>query len=296
MSDLVDAPLRYSTVIDSDKIATIKQEFKLSDGEVVKLEIPKFNNESDEYLLLTLREFNDMTVTYDLFTLLNGSKVYDRFRRCLSGDALDTWNGLIVGKTKDSTNFKTAQLELVETLIGDEAHDDQVEYLKDTRKPHDMDVSKWIQRMKTINSYLPTLKDGASSLTEVQLVKIITKNVPKAWKTQFKLADGHKSRTTIEALKKLRMLEKEEKHEKQIKLKARETGHQKRNAGSSGKIFNNKCTRCKDDEHEWFDCPKYNKNSKVYKAREAAELSQESHALESSTHEREIDFTDDDSR
>ena len=280
MSDLVDAPLRYSTVIDSDKIATIKQEFKLSDGEVVKLEIPKFNNESDEYLLLTLREFNDMTVTYDLFTLLNGAKVYDRFRRCLSGDALDTWNGLIVGKTKDATNFKTAQLEMVETLIGDEAHDDQVEYLKDTRKPHDMDASKWIQRMKTINSYLPTLKDGASSLTEIQLVKIITKNVPKAWKTQFKLADGHKSRTTIEALRKLRLLEKEE---KQIKLKAKETGHQKRNAESSG--FKNKCTRCKDDDHEWFDCPKYNKMSKPYKAREAAEKgSKENYALDSRRH------------
>ena len=142
MSDLVDAPLKYKTMIDSDKLATIKQEFKLADNEIVKLEIPKFNNESDEYLLLTLREFNDMIKTYDLFTLLNATKFYDRFRRCLSGDAVDTWNGLIAGTTKNLANFTTAQLELVETLIGDEAYDDQIEYLQDTQKLPDMDVNK----------------------------------------------------------------------------------------------------------------------------------------------------------
>ena len=106
---------------------------------------------------------------------------------------------------------------MVETLIGDEAYDEQAGYLQDTRKPHDMEVHKWIQRMKTINSYLPTLSDGSVSLTEIQLVKIITKNIPKAWKTQFKLADGHKLKITIEAQKKLRLLEKGEKHRKQIK-------------------------------------------------------------------------------
>ena len=192
MNKLVDAPLKYKTVVDSEKLKKIKQEFKLADDEIIKLAIPKYNNESDEYLLLTLREFNDIVDTYDLFTLLNATKVYDRFQRCLSGDALDTWNGLIAGTTKDSANFTTAQLELVETLTGDEAYADQIEYLQDTRKPIDMDINKWIQRMKTINSYLPTLQGGAVSLTELQLVKIITRNIPKAWKTQFKLADDHR--------------------------------------------------------------------------------------------------------
>ena len=165
---------------------------------------------------------------------------------------------------------------MVETLIGDEAYDEQLEYFQDTRKPHDMEVHKWIQQMKTINSYLPTLSNGAISLTEIQLVKIITRNIPKAWKTQFKLADGYKLKTTIEAQKKLRLLKKEEKSQKQIKLKDKEVFKRKEDNKSSGN-FKNKCTRCKDDEHEWFDCPKYNKNSKFYKAREDAEINQESH-------------------
>ena len=98
--------------------------------------------------------------------------------------------------------------------------------------------------MKTINSYLPTLSDGSVSLTEVQLVKIITKNIPKAWKTQFKLADGHKLKTTIEAQKKLRLLEKDEKHRKQFKLKEKEKDVFKRKKdGGSSDTFKNKCTR-----------------------------------------------------
>ena len=103
---------------------------------------------------------------------------------------------------------------MVETLIGDEAYDEQKEYLQDTRKPHNMEVHKCIQRMKTISSYLPTLSNRDISLTEIQLVKILTRNIPKTWKTQFKLAHGHKLKTTIEAQKKLLLLEKEEKYRK----------------------------------------------------------------------------------
>ena len=65
------------------------------------------------------------------------------------------------------------------------------------------------------------------------------------------------------------MPEKEEKREKQTRLKEKEIGQQRKNIDSSGR-FKNKCTWCKDDDHEWYDCPKYNVKSKYYKAREAA--------------------------
>ena len=110
-------------MIDSDKVALIKQKIKLSNDNIVKLEIPKYNNENDELLLLTLQEFNDIVNTYDIFTHLDTAKVYDRFQRCLCGDTLDTWNSLISGSTKTMANFKTAQTKLAETLIGDEAYD-----------------------------------------------------------------------------------------------------------------------------------------------------------------------------
>lgn len=57
-------------------------------------------------------------------------------------DSEDVWTSLISGSTKNTANFKTAQIELVETLIGDEAYDKHIEYLQDTRKSHDKDVHK----------------------------------------------------------------------------------------------------------------------------------------------------------
>ena len=67
----------------------------------------------------------------------------------------------------------------------------------------------------------------ANDQTRILLVKIITKNIPKAWKTQFKLVDGHRAKTTIEAQKKLWMLEKEDKREKQTRLKEKEIGQKR---------------------------------------------------------------------
>ena len=89
---------------------------------------------------------------------------------------------------------------------------------------------------------------------------------------------------TIEAQKKLYLLEKEEKdenHRKQIKekSKSKEFFKRKKDEGSSG-TFKNKCTRCKNNIQELFDCPTYNNNSKFYNAREAVEQIHENHVLD----------------
>lgn len=68
--------------------------------------------------------------------------------------------------------------------------------------------------MEAINVYLPLLDiygggdGGGAALSEVELVKIISRNIPNAWKTRFKLANGHKSTTTTQAQKILCLLKK----------------------------------------------------------------------------------------
>ena len=85
MSKFDDVPLKYITLIDFEKVSMITQEFKLVNGEVVKLETPKYDNENDELLLLILLEVNIVITAYDMFNLLNATTVYDRFRVCLRG-------------------------------------------------------------------------------------------------------------------------------------------------------------------------------------------------------------------
>ena len=74
-----------------------------------------------------------------------------------------------------------------------------------------MGVKVWIRRMKTIRKYLLVLEDGQITLTEGHLIKIITKNIPKEWKTDFLLENGKNCTTILAAQKKLLPLEKREK-------------------------------------------------------------------------------------
>jgi len=80
---------------------------------------------------------------------------------------------------------------------------------------------------------------------------------------------------------------------KEVKEKELQIIKRKKDGVSSG-TSKNKCTRCKDDDHEWFDCPNHNKNSKFYKAREAADQDRECHNMsDSSTADKELRFESD---
>mmetsp|Transcript_15769 Transcript_15769/g.19209 ORF Transcript_15769/g.19209 Transcript_15769/m.19209 type:complete len:186 (-) Transcript_15769:331-888(-) len=167
---------------------------------------------------------------------------------------------------KNKANFEKSVEELVEALLTEDAYKEQLTYLQETGKPFNMSVQAWIHRMKAINAYLPVMKTGGKSLTETQLIQIITKRQPVSWHDEFKLQDGHKLTRVNAALSKLKIFERREKCKRAVQEKHTENNkRQKRNReekGGSG--FRNKCARC-DDDHKWFDCPEYNKNSKAYK-------------------------------
>mmetsp|Transcript_57964 Transcript_57964/g.67648 ORF Transcript_57964/g.67648 Transcript_57964/m.67648 type:complete len:302 (+) Transcript_57964:88-993(+) len=300
---MYDPPLKYNGTKDLEKVTSVKLEFTLKTGELIKVSFSKYTDEVHEILLLLIREYKDKVKTYDLHNLLTDEQVFDMFRRCLGGDALDTWDGLITSKTKNKTNFDNAMLELVETLMGEDAGEEQLLYLRETKKPSELKVQSWIRRMKAINAYLPSL--GETALTELELVRIITQRIPRAWRTQFKLSEGHKAKTSIAAQRKLCLIESEEKEKRDLKERGnRDLNDTRRPRGknnqkkldSDGFIFKNKCTRCKDDEHDWYDCPIYNEKSKAYKARKKLEeksQDREHNYMSDYSDDREIEDRDD---
>ena len=297
-----DPTLKYNGTKDLEKVTSVKLQFTLVTKEIIKLSFSKYTDEVHEILLLLIREYKDMVETYDLFKLLTAEQVFDMFRRCLGGDALDTWNGIITPMTKNKTNFDKAMLKMVEVLMGEDAGEEQLIYLRETKKPPELNVQAWLRKMKAINAYLPAL--GETALTEIELVRIITKNIPRAWRTQFKLSDGHKAKTTIAAQRKLCLIESEEKEKRDLKergirdLKDKKGSREKndrKNLDSDGNLFRNKCTRCKDDDHEWFDCPMYNERSKAYKARKKLEEKVQKHEnnyMSDDSDDREIEDRD----
>ena len=79
----------------------------------VKLEFPIYEDQENMELRCKLvRSFRKTVNSYELFTLLEDAEVYDWFNQCLSGDALDTWESIVVDKDKSNWNENQAQLIL----------------------------------------------------------------------------------------------------------------------------------------------------------------------------------------
>ena len=195
-------PLDLSNVKTSKQVITDK----------IKVKIICYKSEDPEVLLRMIRDFNNMITTYDLFNKESAPEVFSRFRRCLTGNGLDIWLSIIIGKNQDKTNFEDPLYILIRILLGKDAYNDQVEYLRDTRKPRDINVTSWTRQLKTINSYLELMKKDGKAFTEEGLIrKIIAKYAPRVWIDDFKLAGGHKCLTVADCLAKLKLLERKDK-------------------------------------------------------------------------------------
>ena len=60
-------------------------------------EVSIYEDQSNMELLRKLiKSFQKSIESYDLFNLLGEADIYDRFKQCLSGDALDTWEAIVV--------------------------------------------------------------------------------------------------------------------------------------------------------------------------------------------------------
>ena len=116
MSYESDIPLTYQSSILEEK-KSITQKFT-QDGKEIKINLLSFSNdgeESAELLLALVKDFDNMVDTYDLSKTLTVTRVIDRFRRCLSGTALEDWDLIRTNTSGDTQSaFKKSKFELIE--------------------------------------------------------------------------------------------------------------------------------------------------------------------------------------
>ena len=159
-------------------------------SEKIKENIEVYEEGNNEQLLRTVRDFKNFVDTYDLFTELNETSVYAKFRRVLKGDTKDTWDELIHGETLSEENFDTHLADLITDELGTEAFKYQVKYLRKTKKPRNLTLKSWMKRVKSLNSYLPLLKAGEKRLPEEYLLEeVILENIPSRWQRECDLRD-----------------------------------------------------------------------------------------------------------
>jgi len=192
--------LEYLTRVE-DWGAVPKTIFKLStdNEEHIKLKIPQYCDSDDEIYLRTINQFTGMVKDYDLHANENGGTrgVYRKFRRCLDGDALETFDEISrddldnPNNNLDEDDFNLHLLTLSEAILGEHAFENEVEYLRNTKKPKGMPSYKWIRRIKNINANLERMSGNATKMTENELVKyVISPNIPVVWKSKWTMAGG----------------------------------------------------------------------------------------------------------
>ena len=116
------------------------------------------------------KEFQNYLETFEIWENENAARiVYRNFRRCISGATKDLWdqiNTINEDEERDELTFSSHMAKLTRAVLGVDAFDNQIEYLKETPKPENMSVKQWINRIRNINSYLPLMDQEARTFSE----------------------------------------------------------------------------------------------------------------------------------
>ena len=277
--DYEEVPIQFNKALEDVNYDTQKLEFTKKDKTTrVKQEFPVYDcQENLELLCKLVKTFSRYVTDYDLFEILGEAEVSDRFRQCLGGDALDTWDNVVTDKKESEWEGDLA--ELMRILVGPWACDIQKAYMHETRKPSNMSMRSYALRLKTMNSYLPILglKTKEKGMTEEGLVKIIARNIPRDMRMEFYLAGEDQCTTVAEALHFLIMIETKnssnssrnrnrdgEVANKKNRKQRNGRGAGKNKGNGSGKSVKNPCKLPGHSGHEWSDCF-YNPKSKSFK-------------------------------
>ena len=101
--------------------------------------------------------------------------------------------------------------------MNEDAARTQIRYLKDTPKPRKMTVREWIMRVRSINAYLNIMQISGNQdikMSDADLVReVIYPNILEAWISKWEMMSRTNTFTSSEAIRKLEVIELEEKRE-----------------------------------------------------------------------------------
>mmetsp|Transcript_17529 Transcript_17529/g.31698 ORF Transcript_17529/g.31698 Transcript_17529/m.31698 type:complete len:161 (+) Transcript_17529:340-822(+) len=116
--------------------------------------------------------------------------------------------------------FKDKWFEVVEEEMGEDVHEDQLEYLFDTKKPEELTTTEWIDRMEVICTLTASLKKNTESISERTIInKMVKKNLPIEYVKYFILQQGDKMESLKSVKKTLHTIARAHGIENKLKLK-----------------------------------------------------------------------------
>ena len=190
-------PLTYDA--KPDKQNRIKIEWTHGRGVNARTEsekVAEYDDTAKEDYLRTLAQFKEILLDYPYLQSNNEAPTACRiFKRCLKGSAKESYSRAVAGVNRGTINTNLQLEEVVEEItnriLGRNAYDNQIEYLRTTKKPRKLTVNEWIQRIQNINLHLVNMERDATLLTDREIIKdIIMPNLILTAKYHLKILGG----------------------------------------------------------------------------------------------------------
>jgi len=271
-------PVRYENSVKNSELLFIKVVHVSVSGREIKEEVPKHTGkEGPEALLQTIKMANTLIKRYNLHSTADSNTTgvalsFETMSRALANEPLNAWEkeyDSLRANQRNATGYKRCVKKVIEKVCGKEAFEKQLNYLENTRKPLNMSMMDWIEKIEEINSYLPVLDDSEESLSIEEVnKKIICKNLVGQDAVEY-LRQGGKRLTdrdeiielleSIEEARELNSYLKEKKRKKDENFKKKRnnnnTNHEESDDDddNTNGCIKNKCR--KHGNHSWFDCP-----------------------------------------
>ena len=172
-------PLTYEA--KPDKQNRIKIEWTHGRGVNARTEsekISEYDDTAKEDYLRTLAQFREILLDYPYLQSDNEAPTACQiFKRCLKGSAKESCSRTVAGINGGTIDTNVRLEEVVEEttnrILGRNAYDNQIEYLRTSKKSRKLTVNEWMRRIQNINLHLVNMDRDATLLTDREIIKDI---------------------------------------------------------------------------------------------------------------------------
>jgi hypothetical protein len=179
-----------------------KSESRETNGiiEKITIEIPILSIDAGTYEFLTfIREF---TRASEILGWTTGPKLCEHFETLLQGYHRQTWSeeANAVG-TQTVQHFAEALTGFKSQLLENEDYDDQMDYIRQSIKPHEMNPGKFLGYLRMQNTMVQDLPGSTGGFTDIQLRRIFLHAMPAHWQSKFQDANKTSTDTTLNEMR-----------------------------------------------------------------------------------------------
>lgn len=182
---------------DSEQVF-VKLSQSYEDGVTRKDMVPRFDGMHIENLFETELAFRDVAEDLEFTT---GPELFSNFRKCLTGTARTKFRDAARGKPVTPEGFEEALVAWKRKYMSANARSVLIEYLQNLKKPDDMEVRVFYERLDVLVTYVSAIPSEADEeVTDHDVKRFFRDSMEEDWIQNFTRANTNLAATSMATL------------------------------------------------------------------------------------------------